>query len=165
MLKDSYVEQAVKAAPGMDYFFKVSIAAALVVAGLPLFFVYFIGFIMMIIGVCLFINFIGDSNMEYEYILTNGNVEIAAIYNASRRKEKLQFDLDNVNMIVPKGSNRINPQEKFAKTYSFVSKSGEGQQISMIVEKNQKKILVTIEPDEKSLAHIKMFAKNKCYDI
>ena len=38
MLKDSYVEQAVKAAPGMDYFFKVSIAAALVVAGLPLFF-------------------------------------------------------------------------------------------------------------------------------
>lgn len=165
MLSDAYVEQSVKAKPGIGYFFKIFISFALILMGIPFILVGGLGIIPVAIGIGLFMHFAGDSKMEYEYTLTNGSVEIAAIYNASRRKEILQFDLENVTMVVPKDSNRINPQERFSKTYSFVSKAGEGQQISMVLEENGRKKLVTIEPNEKSMEHIKMFAKNKCYDI
>ncbi|MDE6435493.1 MAG: hypothetical protein K2L07_14865 [Lachnospiraceae bacterium] len=165
MLNDAYVEQSVKAKPGIGYFWKIFISVALIVFGIPFILFGGLGLLLVAAGIGLFMHFAGDSKMEYEYTLTNGSVEIAAIYNASRRKEILQFDLGNVTMVVPKGSNRINPQEKFVKTYSFVSKTGEGQQVSLILEENGKKKLVTIEPNEKSVEHIKMFAKNKCYDI
>jgi len=165
MLNDAYVEQSVKAKPGIGYFFKIFISFALILMGIPFILVGGLGIIPVAIGIGLFMHFSGDSKMEYEYTLTNGSVEIAAIYNASRRKEIMQFDLENVTMVVPKDSNRINPQEKFSKTCSFVSKTGEGQQISLVLEENGRKKLVTIEPNEKSMEHIKMFAKNKCYDI
>lgn len=165
LLNDAYVEQSVKATPGIGYFGKIFISVALIVFGFPFILLRGLGLLMMVAGIALLMHFAGDAKMEYEYTLTNGNVEIAAIYNASRRKEIMQFNFDNVSLVVPKGSNRINPQEKFAKTYSFVSKTGEGQQVSFVLEENGKKKLVTIEPDEKSLEHIKMYAKNKCYDI
>lgn len=165
MLNDTYVEQTLNAKPGKDYFLKIFAAVLLIIIGIPLLLVGGLGLLIIAAGIALFVYFAGDSKMEYEYTLTNGSVEIAAIYNASRRKEQLQFELENVTMVVPKGSNRINPQEKFYKTCSFVSKSGEGQQISLVIEENGRKMLVTMEPDERSLEHIKMFARNKCYDI
>lgn len=164
MLSDTYVEQSVQAKPGFDYFLKIFISIALIVVGIPLI-IGGLGLFMIAFGIVLLVVFAGDSRVEYEYTLTNGSVDIAAIYNASRRKEKMQFDLGNVTMVVPKDSNRINPQEKFLKKYSFLSKKGEGQQISIILEENGKKILVDMEPNEKSMEHIKMFAKNKCYDL
>lgn len=163
MIGDTYVEQSVKAKPGADYYLKMILATVLIVAGIPLT-LLFIGFLMIAFGVIILIYYAGDARYEYEYTLTNGSVDIAAIYNARRRKEKLQFDLENVTMIVPKDSNRINPQEKY-KTYSFLSKAGEGQQIALLMDLNGNKTMVLMEPNERSMEHIKTFAKNKCYDI
>jgi hypothetical protein len=164
MLNDAYVEQSVKAKPGVVYFFKIFISVLLIVMGLFLIWFGGLGLFVIALGIGLLVHFSGDARVEYEYTLTNGSVEIAAIYNASRRKEKIQFELDNVTMLVPKGSNRIS-REKFSKTYDFVSKSGEGQQISLVLEESGKKMLVNMEPDERSMNHIKTYAKNKCYDI
>lgn len=164
MLNDTYVEQSVKAKPGAGYYLKMILAIVLIVVGIPLIALYGAGLFLIAAGIVILIYYAGDARLEYEYTLTNGGVDIAAIYNARRRKEKLQFDLENVTMIVPKDSNRINPQEKY-KTYSFLSKAGEGQQIALIMDLKGNKTMVLMEPNEKSMEHIKTFAKNKCYDI
>lgn len=165
MLSDSYYEQAIKAKPGSDFYLKLLLSVLLAVAGCVLvLFVGMIGLVLFLAGIFMFYSFIGNRNLEYEYTLTNGSVEIAAIFNASKRKELMSFELDQVKMIVPVDSNRITA-ESFAKKRDYSSRTGEGKVISLVVEKNGIKELVSLEPDEKTLEHIKAYAKNKMYDI
>jgi len=165
MLNDSYVEQALKAKPGNDFYVKLAISIWVIFMGIPvLFFVGGVGIILSIIGICLFVYFLGYRNMEYEYIFTNGNIEIAAIYNASKRKELMHFEMEQVAMVVPEKSERIS-HESFVKIRDFTSRNKDRHGIAFVVEINGNKELVIIEPNEKSLEHIKGFAKNKIYDI
>lgn len=165
MINDSYVEQAVKGKTENSFYLRLALSIWITFMGIPvLFFKGGVGLILSIIGICLFCHFFGYRNLEYEYTLTNGSIEIAVIYNASKRKELMHFEMDQVAMVVPKDSQRIE-HESFAKTHDFTSKNPEYACISMVVEINGKKELVTIEPNEKSLAHIKNFAKLKLYDI
>lgn len=165
MFSDSYVEQAFRAKPAGDYYVKLFLSVLLAVAGCgAVFFSVLIGFVLFLAGICLFFYFMGNRNMEYEYILTNGGVEIAAIYNASKRKELMSFELDQVTMIVPKDSNRI-ATETFARKRDYTSRTGDGKVISFVVEQNGSKELVMMEPNEKILAHVKNYARNKMYDI
>lgn len=165
MLSDSYIEQAISAKPGKDYYIQLFLCVLLAAAGFVLFlFIGALGLLVFILGICLFFYFLGNHKLEYEYILTNGSVEIAAIYNASKRKELMSFEMDQVTMIVPKDSNRIS-NENFAKKRDYSSRTGNGQVISFVLDLSGRKELVSIEPDEKILSHIKSFARNKIYDI
>lgn len=165
MLTDTYVEQSIKAKPGSDYYLKLVGCVAIMLLGVPLFlFVGGPGLALILLGIILLTTFMGDSNLEYEYSLTNGSVDIAAIYNASRRKEKFQFNMDDVTMVVPQGSNRIE-MEKFVKKYDFTSHSKEAKSVSFVIEKDSKKTLVSLELNDKCMEHVKMYAKNKMYDL
>lgn len=165
MLSDSYVEQSIKAKPGNDFYLKLILSVLLAAIGCVLFlFIGLIGFVLFLAGICMFFYFMGNRNMEYEYILTNGSVEIAAIYNASKRKELMSFELEQVTMIVPKDSNRI-ATERFSKKRDYSSRMREGKVISLVIEYNGRKELVSMEPNEKTLAHIKTYARNKMYDL
>lgn len=165
MLNDSYVEQAIKAKPGNDFYLKLALAIWIIFMGIPvLCFVGGIGLILSIIGICLFCYFLGFRNLEYEYTLTNGSIEIAAIYNASKRKELMHFEMEQVKMVVPEGSERIS-NEVFVKTRNYTSKKKDRQAVALVVEINGKNELVLLEPNEKSMEHIKAYAKNKIYDI
>lgn len=165
MLSDSYMEQAVSAKPGKNYYIQLFLCVLLAVAGIVLFlFTGALGLLVFIVGICLFFYCLGNHNLEYEYTLTNGSVEIAAIYNANRRKELMSFELEQVTMIVPKDSPRIST-ENFAKKRDYSSRTGKGQVISLVIESDGRKELVSMEPDERLLAHIKTFARNKMYDL
>lgn len=165
MFSDSYVEQVLKAKPDGTFYLKMFISSFFVVLGIISFpFIGSTGFVFAMLGICLFFCFFGDSNMEYEYTLTNGGVDVAAIYNASKRKEKKHFELEKVTMIVPKGSLRIS-QEKFAKKYDFTSKRAGDLIIALVLEEKGNKQLILMEPDEKTMAHIKSYAKDKMYDL
>jgi hypothetical protein len=165
MISDSYVEQALKAKPTGSYYGKMLLGVFLILLGAVLvLFTGAIGLLVFIVGIVLCVYFREERNLEYEYILTNGSVQIAAIYNANRRKELLDFELDQVTMIVPKGSKRLETQH-FAKKRDFSSRRGQGQVISMVVERNNRQELISMEPNEKTMAHIKTYARNKIYDL
>lgn len=165
MLNDSYTEQAFAAKPGKDYYLKLVFSFLLAIVGGVLFlFIGVIGAIVCLGGICMFFFFSGNRNMEYEYILTNGSVEVAAIYNASNRKELASFELENVTMVVPRDSNRIST-EKFSKKRDYTSRMGEGKVISLVVDNDGKKELILLEPNEKTMAHIKAYTRNKIYDL
>lgn len=165
MLSDSYMEQVIKAKAGNDYYVKLGLPFLLAIIGsISVLFIGFIGIVIFAVGIYLFMNNAGDKQMEYEYILTNGNVEIAAIYNARKRKELTSFELEQVTMIVPQGSERI-ATEKFTKKRDYSSRTGKGQVISLVVEANGRRELVSIEPDERTMSYIKARARNKIYDL
>ena len=166
MLNDNYVEQSFRAKPDKLFYIKMFLAIWVTCIGLVML-LYIqpgLGLIITVVGVSLLVYAAGDRCLEYEYILTNDNVDIAAIYNASRRREKMHFCLEQVTMIVPNGSERIS-HETFKKTRKFLSGFGKEKEIALVVEVNGNKELVLMEANEKTIEHIKNYAKNKCYDI
>lgn len=165
MLNDSYIEQSFRAKPGTSFFVRLAIAIWVTCMGIPLLmFVGGIGLIVAIIGICLFAYFLSYRNVEYEYTFTNSSVEIAIIYNASKRKELMHFDMEQVSMIVPKDSERI-AHEVFNKKHDYTSRTHKELELALIVDVNGNKELVLMEVNEKSLAHIKSYSRNKYYDI
>ena len=162
---DNYVEYAIKARPGTSFYVKLVLAMWIILLGIPmLLFVGGIGLIVSIIGICLFVSLWGFGKVEYEYTLTNGSVEIAAIYNASKRKELFHFEMEQVAMIVPENSNRIE-HENFAKKRNYTSGNKERNAVTMVVEINGAKQAVSMELNEKCMDHIRLYAKNKIYDL
>ena len=123
MLNDSYVEQVFRAKPRGAFYVKLLIAALMICIGLLSIWFALVGegFLIIVVGIALFSYFFAESNLEYDYTFTNEGVEVAAVYNGSRRKEKLSFELGQVTMVVPKDSQRI-ANESFQKKYDFTSK-------------------------------------------
>ena len=166
MLSDSYIEQSFRAKPDKLFYVKMALAVWVTCIGVLMFLFITpqLGMIIIVVGIALMVYAAGERRMEYVYTLTNDNVDIAAIYNASRRKEKMHFGLEQVTMIVPKGSDRIS-HETFKKIRNYTSGFGREQEIALVLEVNGSKELIIMEPDEKSLQHIKNYTKNKYYDI
>lgn len=165
MFGNSFYEMAVKSKATGDYYWKMALGVVLTllsVLAFPL--VGGISLLFLILGICVFVIFGGDRKVEYEYTFTDSSVEIAAVLNARKRKELFSFDMDQVSMVVPKGSSRIT-NEKFSKIRNYTSKKKDAKIICMVLEVEKGKQVVMLEPNEKALAHIKTFARNKMYDI
>lgn len=164
MIGNSFYEMAVKSKAGVDYYFKMLLGIIITVLGCLAFpLIGGISLVFVVIGICIIGYIAQDKNVEYEYTFTDGSVEIAAVYNGSKRKELFSFEMDNVCMIVPKDSLRLD-NEKFAKKRDYSSKKKDAQVICMVLERDKEKQLIVLEPNEKALAHIKQYARNKMYD-
>ena len=67
-------------------------------------------------------------------------------------------------MIVPENSNRIE-HENFAKKRNYTSGNKNRNAVTMVVEVNGAKQAVTMELNEKCMDHIRLYGKNKIYDL
>lgn len=164
MFDNSFYEMAIKTKATGDYYWKMLLGIVVTLLGVLTFPLIGAGaLVIIVIGVCI-LGFYGqDKNVEYEYTFTDGSIEIAAVYNASRRKEVFSFDMDNVSMIVPIGSKRIE-HEKFSKKRDYSSKKRNDKIYCFVIEVDKEKQLVLLEPNEKALAHIKLYGRNKMYN-
>lgn len=165
MYGNSFYEMAVKSKPMTDYYLKMAAGFFVILAGILAFpFISGISFLVVVVGVWILYAFGGDCKVEYEYTFTDNEVEIAAVLNAQKRKELYSFGMDKVTMIVPKGSQRIE-NEQIKKIRDYSSKQDDAKVICMVVDTGNGKHLVILEPNEKALAHIKTYAKNKMHDL
>ncbi|MBE5941405.1 MAG: hypothetical protein E7264_02560 [Lachnospiraceae bacterium] len=164
MFDNSFYEMAVKSRAMGDYYLKMVIGVIVTVFGVLAFpYIGAIALIIVVIGLYIVITYAQDKNVEYEYTFTDSSVEIAAIMNASKRKEVFSFDMEQVTMIVPLGSKRIE-NESFSKKRDYSSAKREDQVYCFVVENDKQKQLVMLEPDEKALKHIKTYGRNKMYN-
>lgn len=165
MYGNSFYEMAVKSKPMGDFYLKMAIGFIVILASILAFpFISGISFLIFVIGVWILYAFGGDCKVEYEYTFTDNEVEIAAVLNSKKRKELYSFGMDKVTMIVPKGSQRIE-NEQLKKVRDYSSKQEDASIICMVLEADTGKQMVMLEPNEKALAHIKTFARNKMHDI
>ena len=166
MIHESHVGQALKTKPTNSFYWKMAIAIWVIFMGIPvaMFVKFGIGVLVSTVGVVLVGVFVGEKNIEVEYIFVSGRFEIAYIINGSKRKEMMCFEMEQVKTIVPQGSPRIE-YENFVKKHDFTSKTKAPSCIDMVVDINGHKELVSVEPNEKLMAEIREYGKNKIYDV
>lgn len=88
--------------------------------------------------------------VEYEYILLNHDMQIDIIYNKSRRKTLLEFDILKAESIAPKGFDL----RKAEKVYDCTSGRNVETVYAVMVPVNHHNACILIEPDATMKAHL-----------
>ena len=136
--------------------FATVVAAFLGIFASPIFMIVLIG--VIIADYFLFPRF----NVEYEYTYVNGEIDIAAIYSKSSRKNLAQIDLENVECVAPYGSHHL---DSYGITFKEVDySSGYPEQKPYVIIKggtNNQKILLHL--DETMLEDLKWRLPGKVF--
>jgi hypothetical protein len=155
---DIFKEQLVKRKPRMtDFFYRC--AGIMFVAA-----VFFLGLatpwanVMLIatLGLCFLMYYwFGFLNVEYEYSVTNDDLDIDAIYSKRRRKKKVTC---NIKAIRQWGraddQGKIHAMKQYDQRWDFTSGEKEARVYMFIIVINNKKCKILIEPNDEMLATI-----------
>lgn len=165
-MNDSYYEQLVPRKPkSTDMLIRILVIAVIIlVAFFGMMFLGFLAFIIAIllaVGACYFV--FPRLNVEYEYMLVNHDMEISAIYNKANRKKKLSFDIQQAEVIAPKGSHRLDSYRP-EKTYDFSSGSADAKTFAVLVPIEQQMVCVLIDPDKTLSDHIRNWTGMKYFN-
>jgi hypothetical protein len=153
---DVFKEQIVKREKTFqDTFFKILLWVA----------AFFIGFLVtMLLGngqiglIALFAACFGAKflssymNIEYEYVLTNGELDIDIIYDQSRRKRVFNVHLKQVELMAfYDDKNHQGALNSAQETRDFSSGKRGPNSYALLVPKDGKKFRIFVEPNEKML--------------
>ena len=164
-MNDALYEQLISRRP-KAYDLPVRILVILVIVAVALLGMPFIGFLSFMIAVILAVvayYFIFPKlNVEYEYIILNHDLQIDAIYNKAKRKRLQNIDIQEAEIIAPKGSPRLNSY-KPDKVYDYSSGNPSGKAYAIMMPMDQKNACIYIEPDAKMIDHMKQWMGMKMY--
>jgi hypothetical protein len=101
-------------------------------------------------------------NVEYEYIFCDGQLDFDKIMGNSKRKTVLRIDFAQVEIMAPEGSHALDNYNNIATTTKdFSSGNKEIKPYIIILRKNETKIKILFEPNEKMISCIKMKNQRK----
>ncbi len=167
-MRDTYSEDLVKGKPGLVSNILFSLSILLILIGISMaLFVSGFGVSVVIIAVVILVITMSKRNVEFEYIITNGDVDVAIIYNKATRKNKYSFKLEEINYIAKYNSPRIDgelTQGKIKTTHNFTDGNIDDNTYGFVIEKSGVKELVVLRLSEKSTDIFKSGAKNKFYN-
>ena len=118
--------------------------------------------LMLILGFLAYYFIFQRLNLEYEYILINHEIDIDVIYNRQRRKKLLSFDFQQAEIIAPKNSPRLH-SINIEKIHDFSSGNPENKAYAVIINLNQKRTCVILEPDQGMIDHVRPWMGSKFY--
>lgn len=101
-------------------------------------------------------------NVEYEYTLLNHDMQVDAIYNKAKRKKLITFDIQQAEIIAPKGSPRLGSSHP-EKTIDYSSGDASAKAYAIMIPLDQKNTCIIIEPDQTMLGHIRGWMGSKFY--
>lgn len=165
MLNDSYAECLVKKrTPGYSGLLTALLAlGVLLSAGSILLFRLF-GFIAFLLMYLTAVYVHRLRRVEYEYLFAEGQFTVDVILNKSRRKKMAEYDLENIQIVAPVHSNKLQEFERKVKTIEdFSSGNADAKRYAMICQKDGSCKKVLFEPDERMLRCIRMAAPGKYY--
>ncbi len=166
-MNDLYAEVLVKRqSTGREPLIKAGLLAAAVISALSGLFVFApLILVTVAVGVgCFFI--FPRLHLEYEYLFVNGDLDIDMILNQAKRKSVKSFHLEQVDIIAPENSHRLDyyRQNTAMKLLDYSSGDPSHKRYMMIVrEENQGACKVLLEPDEEMTAVLKQAAPGKVY--
>lgn len=114
------------------------------------------------LGVVSYLFIFPKFHVEYEYTLLNHHLDIDIIYNKSKRKSVISFDLKEAEMIAPATSHRLDSY-KDVKTLDYSSQDSKNPPYAIILSMNQATNRILIQPDETMLAHMQSFLPRTIY--
>lgn len=98
------------------------------------------------------------TNLEYEYLFVNGELDIDVIMNRSRRKRVASYQMKDMELMAPLGSERTAHYEKNTgmRVRDFSSGNGEARRYLMVArEGEQGASKVILEPGEELAEYMK----------
>ena len=112
---------------------------------------------------CYFI--IPKTDMEYEYLFVNGELDIDAVMAKSKRKKVKSLDIREADLIAPLNSHRMdyyNGNTKL-KTLDYSSGDPSHRRFAVITKSENENCRIIIEPDEHMIQAIKNSAPSKVF--
>lgn len=101
-------------------------------------------------------------NIEFEYALTNKDLDIDKIYNKTKRKRLISIDVTNFEILVPLNNKGYEGElANFSKVIDCSSGTNDAQTYVGIVNSNDSRIKLIFEPNEKILKGIKQYIPRK----
>ena len=156
-MNDQFYEQLIKKkTSGKDIFIYIVTTVLL----LALTFAGFLFLGLLIVPVAVLVIYLvyrfvlSRQKVEYEYSIVNYDLQIDEIFNKEKRKEVIALNLREAEVIGKSDSDAIK-RVKTDTTYNLTSGGPLESVLSIIINKNNKKINVMIEPDATMLGHIK----------
>jgi len=97
-------------------------------------------------------------NIEYEYVFTNGDLDIDRIINKSRRKSALSVNVRSFVTMVPV-TNKDYEREvsNYTKLMDFSSGTVKDNTYAVIFEKDKNRVKMIFEPDEQMFKAIRSY--------
>ena len=101
-------------------------------------------------------------NIEYEYILTNGELDIDCIRNRSKRKRLITVSVKTFDVLAPVGKPELSAEERatFTRVIDASSYCNSGYAYFAVFSKDGQKIKLIFEPDEQMLEKIRIYIPN-----
>ena len=112
---------------------------------------------------CYFI--VPGTDVEYEYLFVNGELDIDKVMSKSKRKKVTSLDLTQADLIAPVTSHRMdyyNGNQKM-KTVDYSSGNPDHKRFAVITRIGTESCRVIIEPDEKMAQSIKNSDPSKVF--
>lgn len=118
------------------------------------------------LGIACFI-MLPKTDVEFEYLFVNGELDITEVYSKSKRNEKGKktFSLHEADLMAPVKSHRMdyyNSNQKM-KVMDFSSGNQEHKRFAIITRYKNESVKVIIEPDETLATAMKNSAPNKVF--
>ena len=163
---EKYSERLVKGRVGSDAFLIMGGGIALVIAGVALtMFVTSFGLFLVAAGVFIIVQATQRFHIEFEYLILNGDVDIAKIISKKSRKNLRSISAGDIQYMAPlsneyaKNDLEIKNQLKI---FDYTEKKPEADSYYVIFEnKNGKESAYILDLDQKSLDIMKEALKTK----
>ena len=162
---DRYDERIIKGKPGPVQYLTLVLSILLTVIGVVLFILSPMLSVMLVFaGVALIIFCKDGLDIEYEYILTNGDVEVAKIMAKKRRKTMKEIEASAVSKIDYVSSEYVKNDISLgkAKVSRYVGPEEEGKHIAIYTGDADHQSITIIDANEKIIDHMKAVYKVKC---
>jgi Holliday junction resolvasome RuvABC ATP-dependent DNA helicase subunit len=165
---DTFLEKIVPRKKNiLDYLFMVIV----IMVNIPLFYLTFsIGFlsyvIPLIIPCIIYLDYILITmrNVEYEYIITNSDLDIDTIINKKKRKRLLSVNIKDFELVASTSSDKITTEMRNIKNVIHTESSPTAEDLYFVVlTYNKKRTILIMEPGEKMLNAMHAVAPRKVF--
>lgn len=105
-------------------------------------------------------HFVNGTKLEYEYVCTNGDLDIDKVINKSKRKHIRSISLDDMLLLAPLNSAELN-QYKSLKVFDYSSRVNGKAVYKLVFKGKDSNIAMLFEPKEEIVNSVRMKAPRK----
>lgn len=167
MLTDRMNERVVKAKAEGSSYLAIAGCILLILAGIFLMLtISAYGLVVSVIGGYLIAHFKEGFSLEYEYTLTNGDIDIAKIFAKNRRKDVRSISADSITYVNYADSDRVKNDLDIkrgkATIRDYSGKADDGKNVAVYSSEGDKESIDIINLDERCINHLREVLKSKC---
>ena len=166
LVKDFYEEKGIKAKPNVKGNILMWVMAGLAVLSLIGALFIPLCLVLTVIAIVVYIMLFRRRHIEYDYCFMNDEIEIAEIMNSARRRKVLQFQAEEITLVAPADSVRLDNEKQMdasVRVKDFTSEEPTDKVYGLVVNQSGKKTIVMMELTDTMMKQMKQLIPHKVY--